>query len=176
MEGKAMSQNTEKAEKVTEQQTDKDISALIVTLGQDRLKAQQSASASLDNRFGQVVSFQFAAAAVSATYLATHDAAGIVDGAARLAFLVGGAIAFRGMRSDHQHLPGIEPSWWHPALSAQNFDLAKARSWLAGLTEEMIEFNAAETEHRARALNTSLWVGAFGAALLAVTNVTRLFL
>ncbi len=78
------------------------------------------------------------------------------------------------MRSDHQYVAGIQPSFWYPALDHKGFDIQDARKWIAEQTEYMIGFNSAEDEKRASFLNSSLWHGVAGGVIVTIATVCRL--
>jgi hypothetical protein len=154
-----------------------EISRMVVGLGQDRLRAIQSAGLALDARATQVAAIQLAAAAVSGGFGARQDSAAtlFLAGLACLLFVIGGATAFFGIRACDQQVAGIEPAWWHPALAVKNFDAVAGRMWAAQVTEEMIRQARRVDIQRAKYLDCALWHGLAGAAAICLAAFSRLF-
>lgn len=141
---------------------------LIVTLGQERLKAMQAAGIALDARTTQVAAFQLAAAAFAAG-LSGHEQTGLLAASASavgcLLFVGGSGLAFWGMRSCKSQVAGVEVSFWKGALDERLTDKL-ARCWAAEITEDFTFEARHVDEVRAKWLNRSLLVG--GAGALAV--------
>lgn len=152
-----------------------DVSELIFSQAMERVRALQIAAHALDQRVTQVAALQFAAAALSAS-VSVEPFQRIFFGAGALSFVVGGCVAFRGIRSDPIQLPGVAPAWWAGALSmAGSFKHNDARAWAVGLTQEAIDQIDRENCERARHLNVSLWYAVGGAIALAAAGVLRIF-
>ncbi|PZT99853.1 MAG: hypothetical protein DI624_04055 [Brevundimonas sp.] len=151
-----------------------DVSELIVAQAMERVRALQTAAHSLDQRVTQVAALQFAAAALSAS-VEVEPFQRWLFGIAALAFVVGGCVAFRGIRSDAIQLPGIAPVWWRGALVLTTFTQNDARSWAAGAIQTAITQIDVENCERAKHLNTSLWYAVGGAAALAIAGGLRIF-
>lgn len=112
----------------------------IMDMALERARSQHSSSMALDARITQASYLQFAAAAVSAT-LDGAAGAGSASGIAVLAtiaFVVGGATCFRGIRSDHHYAPGLPPDWWAAVVNYEPLSLAHAQIWAAGAMQDMM--------------------------------------
>jgi hypothetical protein len=151
-----------------------DVGALILRQAEDRLKALQTAAHALDQRVTQVAALQFAAAAIAGSATAAGPLAAL-GGLSSLVFLVGGVVAFRGIRSDPIHLPGIAPNWWEASLNVPSFGMDLAQGWAAGVYQTAITEVDNENCERARHLNLSLRYALGGASLLAFAAVLRSF-
>lgn len=151
-----------------------DVSELIFAQAMERVRALQIAAHSLDQRVTQVAALQFAAAALSAS-VTVEPFQRWLFGLAALAFVFGGCIAFRGIRSDAIQLPGIPPIWWQGALSIAGFSSNDARSWAVGAVQSAITQIDVENCERAKHLNLSLRYAVAGAVLLAVAGALRVF-
>ena len=155
-----------------------DVSDIVVRQGEMRLQAVQTAAHALDARVTQAATLQFTAAAVAGGLLGSTGAAPIAALSA-IAFAIGGVVAFRGVRSDPMHLPGLPPAWWADALDVdtpeKRFSVRDARNWLAGYLQEAIDLAEAENDRRARSLNLSLRWAIAGAALAAAAVLPRVF-
>ncbi len=170
-----MSDRSEKAREVSNQVGQK-VSSLIVQLAQERLKAQQTAGAALDQRCAQMVGFQLIAVTISATLSRGADPTAIFAAIACLVFLSGAIVAaFGGVRPDSQHLPGQNPSWWYGAPQEPKFTLGNANTWISVCAEEMIEFNNKRSDRRARFLDASVWLAVAGGVVLAFAALARLW-
>lgn len=150
------------------------VSELVFAQGMERLRALQTAAHSLDQRVTQVAALQFAAAALAAS-ATIEPFQRWLFGFAALAFVVGGCVAFRGIRSDAIHLPGIEPKWWAGALGLAAFTDKDARAWAAGVIQTSITQVDKENCERAKHLNLSLWYAVAGAICLALAGGLRVF-
>ncbi len=150
------------------------VSDFIVAQAQERLRALQVAAHALDQRVTQVAAFQFAAAAFAAG-AAASDVLRFFASLSAIAFVVGGVVAFRGIRSDPIHLPGIAPAWWKGSLEVKPFELDTARAWAADVLQNAIEQVDNENCERARHLNLSLNYAVGGAVLVAIGSALRLF-
>lgn len=150
------------------------VSSFIVAQAQERLRALQVAAHALDQRVTQVAAFQFAAAAFAAG-AAASDVLRFFASLSAIAFVVGGVVAFRGIRSDPIHLPGIAPAWWKGAIDVEPFEMDTARAWAADVLQNAIEQVDHENCERARHLNLSLNYAVSGAVLVALGSVLRLF-
>lgn len=151
------------------------VAELMLRQAEDRLKALQTAAHALDQRITAVAGFQFAAAAFVGGLAITGPLA-LFAGVGAVAFVVGGIIAFRGIRSDPIHLPGIAPNWWEAARSIPSFELDVARGWAAGVMQTAITEVDDENCVRARHLNVSLRYAMAGAISMAGTALLRMFI
>lgn len=152
-----------------------EVSQLILRLAEERLKALQTAAHALDQRVTQVAAFQFAAAAFVGGAAFTGPMS-LFAGASAIAFVVGGVVAFRGVRSDEFHLPGIAPNWWEASRTLEAFEANAARGWAAGAYQTAISQTDIENCERAKYLNLSLRYAMCGAALMAFTAFLRIFI
>lgn len=150
-----------------------DVGALMLRQAEERLKALQTAAHSLDQRITQVAGLHFAAAAVSAGL--SGGPAPALGALAALSFLVGGMIAFRGIRSDPIHLPGIPPVWWERSLSLEPFNIDQAQGWAASAYQTAITEVDVENCTRAKHLNLSLRFALGGATLMALSAFVASF-
>lgn len=150
---------------------------MIVELGQERLKALQTGGIALDARTTQVAAFQLAAAAFASGLTAAEKvsfSAAALAGLGCLSFVVGSGVAFWGMRSCANQVAGVDPSFWHGALTTPRFNDKLARSWAAEVTEGFIVDARQVDEVRARWLNRSLIAGAVGALSVLAAAGTNL--
>lgn len=152
-----------------------DVSEVIFSQAMERVRALQIAAHSPDQRVTQIAALQFAAAALSAS-VTVEPFQRWLFGLAALAFVVGGCIAFRGIRSDAIQLPGIPPIWWQGALTVANFNANDAKSWAAGAVQSAITQIDVENCERAKHLNLSLWYAVAGAIALAIAGGLRIFI
>lgn len=150
------------------------VSDFILRQAEERLRALQTAAHALDQRVTQVAAFQFAAAAVVAGLAANKDIS-LFAGVGSIAFIVGGLVAFRGVRSDEFHLPGIAPNWWSQTLSMDDFDIGIAKAWATGAYQTAITRTDVENCHRAQHLNVSLRYAACGSVMMAVYAFLSIF-
>jgi len=142
---------------------------LMVTLGQERLKALQAAGVAVDARTTQVAAFQLAAAAFAAGLSAQSGLkwqSAVLGSLGCLAWFIGCGLAFWGIRSCKNQVAGLDPSFWSGVLTTPRFSARLARSWAAEATEDMILVACRVDEVRARWLNMSLIAGGVGATLL----------
>lgn len=151
-----------------------DVSEVIFLQAMERIRALQTAAHSLDQRVTQVAALQFAAAALSAS-VSVEPFQRWLFGVAAIAFVVGGCVAFRGIRSDAIQLPGIAPIWWRNAMNIPGFGVTDAKSWAAGVIQSAITQIDVENCERAKHLNASLWYAVVGAVLLAGAGALRIF-
>lgn len=152
----------------------KAVSEIVYLQAWERLRALQTAAHALDQRTTSVAAFQFAAAAVTATLGSISELA-FFAGIAAISFVVGGCVAFRGIRSDPFQIPGIAPVWWEGALAHTCFSLADARAWATGQMQHSITQIDTENCERARHLNLSLQYAMAGAALVGIAAFLRIF-
>jgi hypothetical protein len=152
-----------------------DVTEFIVTQGAERLRAQQIGVHALDQRITQVAGFQFAAAALAGAVASVGAPVALIAAAAAVSFVIGGVVAFRGIRSDPHYPPGLPPLWWKPAADLSEFDVHTARSWLAGYIQDSLVANDAEDAKRAQHLNVSLRYGIAGAVLVSLAALLRAF-
>lgn len=150
------------------------VADFIMAQAQERLRALQVAAHALDQRVTQVAAFQFAAAAFAAG-AATADVLRLFAGLSAVAFVVGGMVAFRGIRSDPIHLPGIAPAWWKGSRDLESFEIDTARGWAAGVLQSAIDQVDTENCERARHLNLSLCYALGGAVLVGFAAALKIF-
>lgn len=151
-----------------------DVSSFMFTQAAERLRALQTAAHALDQRVTQVAAFQFAAAAFVGG-VAHNGQLALFSGAGAISFIIGGLVAFRGVRSDEFHLPGIAPTWWDRTLDIEGFDLKAAQSWAAGAYQTAITRTDIENCKRAEFLNLSLRYAIGGASCMAAYAFLRIF-
>lgn len=150
---------------------------MIVELAQEKLKGLQLSGAALDQRCTQAAAFELAAAAISGALLAVDSAScltKLLAASSCAVFVAGAALAFLGVRSGKQHLPGVEASWWYPAINESTFTEAQARSWIAGYFEDAIIHNIQQDAKRSRGLNASLIASLVAGVLIAAAAFSRL--
>ncbi|HXQ46437.1 MAG TPA: hypothetical protein VN806_07465 [Caulobacteraceae bacterium] len=154
-----------------------DISAMVLSLAQAKLSALQLSGSALDQRCTQAASFELAAAAVAGALLATDNASiftRLFAALAAIAFVSAACFAFGGVRAGKQHLPGINASWWAPALETKDFDLKIARGWAADYYEKAIIFNVSVDKKRSSALDSSLLLSILAGVFVSLAALSRL--
>jgi hypothetical protein len=153
------------------------ISEMVLSLAKEKLVALQLSGSALDQRCSQAASFELAAAALAGAFLATETASvftRLFAALATVAFVSAAVFAFGGVRAGKQHLPGINASWWAPALGTKGFDLKIARGWAADYYEKAIIFNIGVDRTRSSALNSSLMLSILGGGFVALAALSRL--
>jgi hypothetical protein len=154
-----------------------DVATFILDSASERYRSQQAVSLALDARITQATIVQFGGATVAATVAAGAKISSISLGfslLATLAFVVGGVVCFRGVRSDNYHPAGLPPAWWKGVLDYKDFDLEHAKCWAAGALQSALDENEAEDRRRADNLNLGLKYALGGAALVVLALILRL--
>jgi hypothetical protein len=154
-----------------------DVAAFILSSAEERARGHHATSIALDQRAAQTAGFLMAAAAVAATASVAPGGAWVhvLSGASAVSFAAGACLAFRAVRSDVHHPPGLPPAWWRHIVDHEEFSLRDARCWAAGAIEQMLETNAAEDRKRGDHLNLALRYGVAGAVLIVVAAVPAMF-
>ena len=174
--GLAMTQTSKERAQAAINHVRPDAAKLILDLALERARNQHSASLALDARMTQASYLQFAAAAVSATVAGVSGASSLSVSFASIsaiAFVIGGVICFRGVRSDDHQAPGLPPEWWAKVTDTRRFGLSEAQCWAAGAIQEMMEEVENENIKRAAALNLSLRYAIAGAVTVAIAAAIR---
>lgn len=171
---RAMSNQSVEEAKSVAFNLDYSVSEFVFAQAVERLKALQTAAHALDTRITQVATLQFTAAAIAANLIPNGKAASLTCALiSMLAFIVGGIFAFRGVRSDAIHLPGLPPAWWIDATQEDEFTDKTALCWAAGVYQGSIDDVEAENAIRSKALNMSLVYAVAGAGFVTLAAAFR---
>ena len=155
---------------------DAEVAEFIMQMALERFRGQSAISIALDQRVTQASYLLFTAAAVSATVVAaSHSITAIFAAVAAAAYVIGGVVCFRGVRSDLHHAPGMPPAWWVDIIDHPEFKLKNAQCWAAGTMREMLDDICAEDNIRAQFLNLGLKYGVIGSVCIGLAALMRLF-
>lgn len=135
---------------------------MILSLGQEHIRAQHASSMALDSRCAQVAAIQMTAIALALAFIASGKAttvSAILIALAAWAFAFGTAAALHSIMSGYQKLPGVPPAWWYRE-GQEPPEINVVRCWAAGETQHSIDFNNEVNEHKGDTLNRSLVMAA----------------
>lgn len=90
-------------------------------------------------------------------------------------FVVGGVVAFHGIRAGVLAVPGADPAWWSQADDLSAFTEEDAQCWVVGHMQDAIVSLDQINSRRADALNLSLAYGAAAGGFILVAGAIALF-
>jgi hypothetical protein len=153
-----------------------DVRSIIMAQGQANIQARLQTATALEQRVTQVAALLLAGAAVAAQIAwATKGPAAFLAGVASIAFAVGGAISFRGVKAGDLAMPGADPVWWSTCENIETFDKEAAENWVIGHMTDSIESLGDMVKRRSGAMNLALIYGAIGGGCVAFSAFFAMF-